>query len=53
MERGEEKGAKDRMDDSVSDGTYRDTVVMTWESCCEPMTDTFAFGHIHRKRGEY
>lgn len=30
-----------------------DTVVMTCESWAEPMTDTLAFGHIHKNRGEY
>ena len=33
--------------------THLETLAMTLESCWEPMTDTFALGHIQRKRGEY
>lgn len=36
-----------------ANGTYLDTEVMTCESCAEPITDTFALGHIHKNLGEY
>lgn len=31
------------MNELGSENTHFDTVVITWESCPEPMTDTFAF----------
>lgn len=33
--------------------TYFDTWDITCDSCPDPITDTFADGHIHKKRGEY